>query len=343
MAWNNLHVTLFTLAAMAALLLALDSVAAGQKIRAGRWFAVCGAACTLSLYSYPAGRVLLPSLFLVLPLALIRNRSEWKTTFGGFVAVGAIAALLFVPQAAYMLAHWETFNLRMSVVSILNKPEFQHSPLSIMGSQIEANLLGFWIGRFNNMPSHFPVGEPMLDPVTGVLVLVGMLASLAVPAFRRRFETWLWWSIFVVGWFFTEVITEHTPDGARGIGWMPALLFFGALTVELLVRLVGQSPFALVGRQDQMVRSIQRRALVGVMCAVAVVVSGADVVHYVTWSNLPETRRMRDPFVYVAEFQPWSSALIQLAQQHQDGFNVGDWRSKHPVDANGVPLASPPA
>ncbi len=74
----------------------------------------------------------------------------------------------------------------------------------------------------------------------------------------------------------------------------------------------------------------------------ALIVASADFAHYVNWSNLPETRRMRDPYVAASEFGIWSAAIIQQAEQHQGGFPVGEWRVHHPLDANGEPLALQP-
>jgi 4-amino-4-deoxy-L-arabinose transferase-like glycosyltransferase len=335
MAWNNLHAAFFTLAAMLAVLFALDNIEARRFRRARAWIGVCGVVCALTLYGYPAGRVALPSLFAVLPLALVRHRSNWKLILGGSFVIGAIAVLLFVPEALYIQAHWDGFNMRVVAVSILNKPEFQAEPLRVLGSQIVANFLGFWVGSFNNMPSHFPPGEPLLDPVTGLLVLGGMIASLVLRRFRSRFETWLWWSVFLVGWFFTEVITEHTPDGARGIGWMPALLFFAAVSVELVVRWDPRALLASIG--DSRLQAYQQTAVIVVSIG-ALVVASADFAHYVRWSNLPETRRARDPYIAKWEFAAWSAAIIQQADQHQGGFPVGEWRARHPLDPNGQPL-----
>lgn len=323
MAWNNLHVTLFTLAAMLLLLHALEAT---QKRHAWTLFTLCGVYCALTLYSYPAGRVVLPSLFAVLPLAILRNKPMWKRILGGYVAIGSIAVVLFVPEAMYISTHWDGFIIRLSVVSILNKPAFQASPLGVLGHQLEVNFLGLWVGQFNNIPSHFPPGEPILDRVTGLLVAGGIIASLALRRFRTRFDTWLWWSIFLVGWFVTEVITDNTPDAARGTGWIPALLFFGALSLELGLGWAARLPVS------------GRAAVFGVVSVGAIAISGADVAHYVDWSGRAETRQYRTPFVSVAEFPAWSAAVIQDAEQHRAGFNVGFWRSQHPLDANNAPL-----
>src|SRR5262249_23488934 len=99
MVWVNEHVTLFTLCAVYALLRALSS----PGTRRGRlWFLGCGVCCALTLYSYPAGRMLLPSLYLMLPLAIVRNPRRWLDILAGYVAMGLITVVLFLPEATFI-------------------------------------------------------------------------------------------------------------------------------------------------------------------------------------------------------------------------------------------------
>jgi 4-amino-4-deoxy-L-arabinose transferase-like glycosyltransferase len=325
MAWNNLHVTLFTLAAMLCLLNAMD---ARDARRRWTWFAICGVYGALTLYSYPAGRLVLPSLFAVLPVAILRDRVHWPRILSGYVLVGSIAVLLFVPQALYIAQHWDAFVLRTSNVSMLNKPAFQAAPLNVLGSQLEANFLGLFIGQFNNMPSHFPVGEAVLDPITGALAALGMVGSHALRRSRKAFDTWLWWAIFLLGWFFTEVITERTPDAARAVGWMPALYFFAAFSIDVGLRWAGR------------LSTSGRGLAFGLASIVTLAIGATNLEHYVTWIGLVDTRQARDPYISVAEFPAWSAAIIQDAERHGGGFNVGFWRSQHPIDQNGIPIGN---
>jgi 4-amino-4-deoxy-L-arabinose transferase-like glycosyltransferase len=323
MAWNNEHLTLFTLCAVYALLSALRAPAT----RRGRlWFLACGVCCTLTLYGYPAGRMLLPSLYLLLPLAILRNRRRWMDILAGYVAMGLITIVLCLPEAVYIAAHWPGFMKRFSDVVIFNKPEFQATPLHVLMQQLVANFLGFWAGSFNNMPSHFPVGEPLLDPLTGVLVAAGAAASVLVRRFRVQFETWLWWSIFVLGWFVSEVLTDRTPDGSRATSWMPALFIFAGFALD-----VGWAWASKLGGAA--------RGLAFAAASLAVVLAASsDVVHYVNWMSQPSTREMRQPYITVAEFGDWSTAILQRADSGGPSFSVGEWQSGA---VTGVPAAPP--
>ena len=320
MAWTNEHVTLFTLGAAFALLSALRA----PGTRRGRlWFVACGVCCALTLYGYPAARMLIPSLYVLLPFAILRDRRRWKDILAGYIAMGLITAVLFLPEAVYIAGHWTPFVLRFSVVSILNKPQFQAAPGQLLAHQLTANFLGFWVGVYNNVPSHFPPGEPLLDPLTGALVAVGALLSVAARRFRVRFETWMWWSILLLGWFVSEVLTDVTPDGTRATSWMPALFIFAGFSLDVA--------FAWASK----LRASARGLAFAVGSLVVVLAAGSDVAHYVEWIGLPATREMRQPYVTAAEFSDWAAAIVQRADSGAPGFTVNEWRS-----GQVVPLAA---
>ncbi|MBV9580869.1 MAG: glycosyltransferase family 39 protein [Chloroflexi bacterium] len=312
MAWTNEHVTLFTLGAVYALLTALRA----PGTRRGRlWFLGCGLCCALTLYGYPAARMLLPSLYLLLPFAILHDRRRWKDILAGYIAMGLFTAVLFLPEAVYVANHLSSFMLRFSVVSILDKPDFLTAPGPILARQLIANFLGLWVGVYNNVPNHFPVDEPLLDPLTGVLVALGAVLSLAIRRFRVQFETWMWWSILLLGWFVSEVLTIGTPDGTRATSWMPALFVFAGMTLDVA--------FNWAARLGTSARSL---ALLG-GSLVIVLAAYSDVSHYVQWMSLPSTREMRQPYISDADFPDWAAAIIQRAESGAPGFTVDEWRS----------------
>jgi DNA-binding beta-propeller fold protein YncE len=228
--------------------------------------------------------------------------------------MGLITVVLFLPEADFIASHWQPFILRFSVVSILNKPEFQAAPLPVLIHQLVANVLGFWVGIFNYVPTHFPAYEPLFDPLTGVLVAAGALMSVAVRRFRVQFETWLWWSILLLGWFVSEVMTDGTPDAARGTSWIPALFIYAGLALD-----VG---WAWASKLGTTARGL---AFAGVSLVV-VIAAFSDVAHYASWMSEPSTREMRQPYVSAAEFGAWSAAVVQRADAGVPGFTVDEWQ-----------------
>ena len=275
MAWNNVHMTLFALGATFALLKALDS----PESRRGRaWFAVCGVCCALTLYGYPVGRLVLPSLFALLPLAVLRNRQAWRSIVVGYVVIGALAVVLFLPEALYIRQHWGAVYRSTLRCQLVEQARFSSGATNHPCQPVASQRPGFLGGRVQQRANALSPRRAAIGPGHGVLVAAGAVASLLLRRFRSQFETWLWWTVLLVGWFVTEVLTERTPDGlAPQAGWQRyrSLRIWQRTADWLAAKL----------------RPAARGAVFAAISVGALAVGGANLVHYVEWHSLPDTRR----------------------------------------------------
>ncbi|MDQ5823431.1 MAG: glycosyltransferase family 39 protein [Chloroflexota bacterium] len=320
-AWENVHVAFYMLSAMLFLMLALDRVKEGpRQWRMWLHFVMSGFFCVLGLYGYFGGRAIVLAVAAYFPIALWFYRKQWRLLLSGFTLTGAVATLLFLPQLLFILQKWEYFNNRSKTVFLLSTPEFAADPLGTLWRQVSRNALGPWIGEVNQTPRYTPVGEPQLDMVTGALVLTGIFFSLLLPRIRRRPETWLWWVMLLVSWTLTQVLTVHTPDGARGVGWMPTLFFFAACMIEGLVVLVGVLPW----------RPLQRVAVAGLAIG-ALLVGYGNVKHYVQWQDSPGTHFYRQPWVETDLFAAFAAEVKQRMQANVPRVGWHEWQAIKPL------------
>jgi 4-amino-4-deoxy-L-arabinose transferase-like glycosyltransferase len=325
--WNNIDVCFYMLMAMLCLMWALDGVkssAAEPWAIRGR-FAVAGFCCALGLYAYPSGRAITLAVLAFFPIAVLCYRQQVRTVALGYAVLVGVELLVFAPEAVYVAKNWAFFNGRSNVVLILNSPTFKADPRATMLRQVENNLLGPWVGRVNNTPQYTPVGEPQLDQISGALAFLGMILTLAVVAFRRRGETWLWWLMLVSGWTLTQVLTTNTPNGARGVGYMPTYLYFAGIGIEGIVRTIASDG-------SGMSRAVwARRVSIPVSVALVLAAGYANVAHYVAWQSNPQTRQARYLYVTSREFPEWSEAIVDRATEALGATNVGLWREAHPI------------
>ncbi|MDQ3707092.1 MAG: glycosyltransferase family 39 protein [Chloroflexota bacterium] len=332
-AWENVHIAFYMLSAMLFLMLALDRVKAGpRQWRVWLYFAISGFFCALGLYGYFGGRAIVLAVAAYFPIALWFYRQQWRTLLAGFALTGAVATLLFMPQLLFILQKWEFFNYRSKTVFLLSSPEFAANPLGTLWSQVSRNALGPWLGSVNQTPRYTPLGEPQLDMVTGALVLNGIFFSLLLAKNRRRPETWLWWVMLLVSWTLTQVLTVQTPDGARGVGWMPALFFFAACMIEGLVVLVGVLPW----------RPLQGVAVAGLAIG-ALLVGYGNVTHYVEWQDSPDTRFYRQPSVETDRFAYFAAEVKQRMQANVIRVRWDEWQEIKPLRPNNPGFGKPPA
>ncbi len=328
--WNIVDLCFFMPMALLFLMRGLDSLAPETPPRRrGIDFVASGFFCALALYGYPAGRAVVVALGLYLPLALYFYRTQVRQVLLGYVVIAAVTALLFAPQALYALRNWEHFNGRTGVVFLLNNPEFQADPRGTLMHQLSWNLRGPWDGRVNNTPQYSPAGEPQLDRLSGVLVLAGILMTMALPRLRSQPETWLWWLMLLSIWFFTQILTANTPNGARGLAYLPALYYFAAAGLDGILRLAHYT-FERLSLSPAWGSVLKNTAVF--LLAVLVAAGGyANLTHYAAWQMNPQTRQARYLYVTAREFPDWAAAIENLAKTGGGKMNVGQWREMHPI------------
>ncbi|HET9493090.1 MAG TPA: glycosyltransferase family 39 protein [Chloroflexia bacterium] len=321
-AWNNIHVCFYMLGAMACLMLALDAISSPAPNSRVKWlyFAAVGAFCALGLNAYPSGRAIVLGIALFFPVALWFYRRRWKELLAGYAVLGLATLVLILPLATYVLGRWEAYTGRSNVVALTGSPEFKADPAGTFLQQLSRNVRGLWDGSVNNTAQYTPVGEPQLDTVTAVLVLAGMLLSLLLPSVRRRPETWLWWSMLLVAWFATQVLTVGTPNGARGIGYMPTLVYFAAVSLDAALGLFKRTPLWA------------RRSAAAGAAVLLVDVAAWNVSQYAEWQSKPRTRQDRYLYITAAEFPAWTARVKELAAGKQNIINVGGWRDLYPIE-----------
>ncbi len=315
--WENVHIVLLTAAAFWLLTRAMET-------SQWRYYALAGAAAALGLFGYFAGRAILVALLAYVPFALWQHRDRWVQVLMGYVLLGIVAVSLFVPQLPAIRRNPDMFNIRAERVSVTraaNTPGGyfdRHGRAEVLPYQLWRNARFFFDGDVlagdsysppeqllqDTRPRYSPFGRALLDPFTAVLFAVGLLLSL-----WRREGVALWWVMLLVPWLLTQVLTINTPDAARGIGMLPAIYFFVALSL------------------DQAWRVLPRRNLVrpGLVAAVALTAM-LTTASYFTWAADPQTLAAREPAVPLEQFDAWRSLQIQRARANQPLLPVSIWQ-----------------
>lgn len=190
-------------------------------------FALAGAAMGLGMWFYTPFR-LFPLVMGIAALhALIFTRTARKRLLINFGALALFAVLVTLPLLQFAATHPEEFFRRPGDVSI-----FAHVPEGEAASAVMNNLLRHLrMFHFEGDPNgrHNIPGEPMLDTLSGLL----MLAGLAVVAFRWRnaamFALPFWVLIMIMPG--TLSIPWESPQSLRSIAVIPAVIALITLAV----------------------------------------------------------------------------------------------------------------
>jgi 4-amino-4-deoxy-L-arabinose transferase-like glycosyltransferase len=340
--WNNIDICLYSLAAMYYLMRSLDLVPAGRSRGLKGWasFALAGFFCAMGLYGYPSGRAITLAVIAFAPAALAVNWRHRRSVALGYLLLFGVEALVIAPHAAYVAEHWERFNTRSNVVLVFNSEQFKSDPAGTIKTQLIRNVLGPWAGSVNNTPQYSPPGEPQLDKLAGALALGGIGLAVASKGLRSRPETWLWTLMLFAGWGTTQLLTVNTPNGARGIGYMPTLVFFTCVGLDAMIKLTGW--FVRRAAKGTSIVELADR-IPATIAAIAVLVAGyGNLQHYVDWQSSPSTRQARYLYITAREFPQWAAAIEGLARERQGSMNVGQWRERYPIEDRSNPYGMRP-
>ena len=251
------------------------------------WFLLSGVFLGLSLYFYSISRfypVLLAVFLLVQAVVASRakpgNKDEVGSSLLGslfwrIVALYAVAAAVFAPLGWYFLSHPGSFMQRAQDVAAFGNYE---SPWTRIGQAVIANVAQFFLPgfgetrRFYNLP-----GRAVMEPVTAVLAVVGLVICLRRWKRPPYLLLLLWWAIMLVPAF---LAVDRIPTAFRAMGVMPALYFFPAIAIGTGVDWLKTHPLPVRLR-----RSLIALVLI-IPLTVAAVWTGRD---YVTWASLPGT------------------------------------------------------
>ena len=196
------------------------------------WTALAGLVLGLSWYTYFGARLMTLVVGLYLVGRALREGHEFLARYGRGLFVLVVGFALTVwPLALYYAAHPADFLSRYNQVSIFASGWLAQE-VALTGKSAAVLLLEqFWksVSAFNATPDPtfwYHPGIPLLDPVSGVFLILG----LAVAFWRVRRPggglLLLWfWALVILGW----TLTENPPSSQRGVGAIPVVAILTAL------------------------------------------------------------------------------------------------------------------
>lgn len=286
-------------------------------LRAGRMWVlqalVAGFAAGLAPYAYHASRLTPLTVAVVVVIVLGRDRSAWRAAMPRLVVMGVSLLVALGPLIGYAFSHWDAYNQRIQQTSVFNADSLAaRAPAARLEENIALNL-GLWNERGDRIGRHNLPGAPLLDPISGVLFLIGVALMLALWRERRVQVVAAWLGVSLIPGLFS-IEAPHALRTVETIG--PSLV------------LVSVGGFALFAYGARALRDRHHRA-VGYVLAMGVLVSMValnGVRYFVVWPAAP---RVAEEF-YVADTQ--MGEMIQRVVQTPE-FAAGAYQIFVPSDA----------
>lgn len=270
-----------------------------RGLDSGRWrdHAAAGVALAAAFYSYIAA-VLLPPMAIALALLRLIQRPRPVRVATGTVLTLGVALVLVAPLLIFYTQHLDLAFSRPTEISLLNPARTPEGLFQAgAGNLVAAVGMFFWAGSTNWR--HNLAGWPLLDPVSGALLLTGV--GLASAQWRRPNAQLL---LLAAGTLIlpTVLFPEGLPHATRALGMAPVVAVLtargamGALAAADRLRLAPHNLFGPVW-----------------LILLLVVGSTTFYRYFVLWASKPEVY-----FAYEADVRAAAEALPELASRVPD-------------------------
>jgi hypothetical protein len=243
-----------------------------------------------ALNMYAAGRIVLPLEIAVVAVFAAHDwRKVWRQRWElGVAAVGLVIVL--VPSLVFSMNHRTEFEGRAQAVSIFSHDIWMHAAdvykldpsdrTGIMREQLKRATLVFW--RYGDTATQFSIGRNWLDPVAGVLLILG-LGYAAAHLRQPRIAIILLW---LGGYVAASALSGDPPFSGRTVGQSLPVALLCAVALDRSLSVI---PSRLPWEAGVLV--------IGLVITAAVAVHNAS--DYVAWGNSPATA---GPQVNIATF-----------------------------------------
>ncbi|MDW8403355.1 glycosyltransferase family 39 protein [Chloroflexus sp.] len=212
---------LLVLAAAGLLWRGLDPARHGWRV----WLHVAGAAILggLAVYTYHTGRLAPLALLVVALVRLGRDLSHWRVAWPRVLLAALIGAMVIAPLVWYVLTDSTGFNRRVGSVSIFQADDLaRHRPLDFLAEHIVRYGLMWHAQGEANGRHHLPLA-PMVDPVVGLLLLIGLGI-----AWRARRTAAVVVVVFWLLYYLPGLLSFNAPHAMRSLGTLaPACALAG--------------------------------------------------------------------------------------------------------------------
>jgi hypothetical protein len=210
----------------------------GLRDRRGLDYALSGLLTGLAMYTYLSARLAAVTIALYILYWIVSDPSGWRAALRrswlGLVIFVLAATVAVAPLAVTYITDPFTFNNRVNEISIFRDIKDQGSYAPLVDNF--ADILKFFHQSGDPQGKHNLPGEPMTDPITGLLFAIGIGYAIIGWRDQRRVLLLLW---LVLGLAGSTLSSNHeSPQAYRTLTALPAVVLLAADVLDRVARAV---------------------------------------------------------------------------------------------------------
>jgi 4-amino-4-deoxy-L-arabinose transferase-like glycosyltransferase len=229
--WNEMAPPLFQV-------LATFFLIRGLRARRAFDYALSGLLMGLSIYTYLSARLAAATLLLYILYWLVSDpsglRSSLRRSWLGLIILGVAAIVTIAPIAVTYITDSFAFNNRVSEISVFRDVRDQGSLAPL--TQNIGDILKFFHQTGDLQGKHNLPGEPMADPITGLLFAIGVAYAIVGWRDQRRVLLLIWLVLGLAGSFLSS--QHESPQSYRALTALPAVVLLSADVLDRIGRAV---------------------------------------------------------------------------------------------------------
>lgn len=232
--------------------------------------ALGGALLGLGVHVYPTVRLAPLLLPVYLWAELGRDRAAWRRAVPAITLFAGCALLLALPMIVDYVEHPEHITYPHRIVSVFSPGVPAAEAFGFLQRNLFSTLFMFHLSGDGNW-RHNIAGAPMLDPASGILMLLGLLICL------RSWATTA--GALLLGWLVVMLVpnvlsVEGVPHGLRTSAVLPSLMLICGVGLVTLERILVRRGWAKI-------------AALSILALVALLGIRTGYRYFVVWGNEP--------------------------------------------------------
>lgn len=216
----------------------------GLKTKKISDFILAGVFLALGLNGYMAFRFLPLILVAFLGFLFLTQREIVKNNLRGLILFSITTAILLLPLLTYALTNWDIFMGRIQSIYIFNNHPFGELP-SLLFNNLKGALLMFNF-RGSTWPHKNLPGAPLLDMITGIFFIIGLVQALL--NFKKPIYFLLLINLVTMLSIsvFSESVYPPAGDPIRSSGTIISVFIFAGVGINWLWHFSKKLQFVLI-------------------------------------------------------------------------------------------------